>query len=98
MQAFMPAELQARSHGNSNIKVGRFEQDDALRSTKRYLILTYKAEFDQVLYPLPLCPEDSPTPAFFRSIIKRLQAEVQEAVQVLTLYIACALGYCVMAI
>ena len=98
MRTFLHAELQARSHGSSSPKVGPCQQDDAPRSTKRYLILTYKAAFDQILYPLPLCPEDNPTPDFFRSIIRRLRAEKQEAPQVLTLYIACALQPRVMAI
>ncbi|CAL5225262.1 g8055 [Coccomyxa viridis] len=75
------AELQTRSHESSNLRTDRLQQDDAPQSTKRYLILAYKAEFDQILYPLPLCPEHSPSPEFFRSIIKRIQAEKQATVQ-----------------
>ncbi len=76
------AELQMRSHGSSNLRTGPVQQDGAPQSTKRYLILAYKAEFDQILYPLPLCPEHSPSPEFFRNIIKGLQAEKQAALQV----------------
>ena len=57
-------------------------EDEGPRNAKRYLILAYRAEFDQIQYPLPLCPEDNPKPDFFRSIIKRLHAEKQAALQV----------------
>ena len=81
----MHAELQMRSHGSSNPRTAPLQQEDAPQTTKRYLILAYKAEFDQILYPLPLCFEDKPEPEFFKSFIKRLQAERQAAMQVQTL-------------
>lgn len=84
MHTCMHPELQARSHGSSKLEVRPFQQYDALQSDKRYLILAYKAEFDQILYPLPLCHEDCPKPDFFRGIIKRLQAEKRAAMQVQT--------------
>ena len=73
--------------------MGSPQQDGTLQSSKRYLILAYKAEFDQILYPLPLCHEDCPKPEFFRGIIKRLQAERQAAMQVWLLYLAWAPVY-----
>lgn len=46
-------------------------------STKRYLILTYAAQFDRVHYPLPLLHDDTPDPARLRGIIKELRGEVR---------------------
>ena len=43
---------------------------------KRYIILTYAAEFDRVHYPLPLLYED-PDPALMRDTILKLRQEVQ---------------------
>jgi len=76
------AELQVRSHEKTSARSGAMQQDDTPGNTKRYLMLAYKAEFDQIQYPLPLCPEHNPRPEFFRSVIKRLQAEKQAALQV----------------
>lgn len=53
--------------------------DDVFSSTsmsKRYLILTYAAEFDRVCYPLPLCPETEPDTAAMQRTILRLRHEV----------------------
>ena len=59
MLTFVHAELQAEESWKQQPQ----NRPSAIRtmlpqSTKRYLILAYKAEFDQVLYPLPLCAED----------------------------------------
>ena len=43
---------------------------------KRYLILTYTAEFDKVHYPLPLAFEDNPSPATLQRTIGRLRREI----------------------
>ena len=43
---------------------------------KRYLILTYVAEFDRVHYPLALPLEENPPPALLQATIERLRAEV----------------------
>lgn len=40
---------------------------------KRYLILTYAAEFDRVNYPLPLAFEETPSSAALLRTIKRLK-------------------------
>ncbi|GAX84244.1 hypothetical protein CEUSTIGMA_g11667.t1 [Chlamydomonas eustigma] len=45
-------------------------------SNKRYLILTYAAEFDRVHYPLPLLYDDNPDPTHLRQVITRLRAEL----------------------
>ena len=43
---------------------------------KRYLILTYTAEFDKVHYPLPLTFEEHPSPATLQRTISRLRREL----------------------
>ena len=43
---------------------------------KRYLILTYTAEFDKVHYPLPLSFEEHPSPATLQRTIGRLRREL----------------------
>lgn len=43
------------------------------RSPRRYLILTYCAEFDRVHYPLPLMVDESPTSDAMKQTIKRLR-------------------------
>lgn len=50
-------------------------------SNKRYLILTYAAEFDRVHYPLPLLYEESPDPARLKAIIVGLRAELDSLAQ-----------------
>ena len=53
------------------------QQSSALPSNnKRYLILTYAAEFDRVHYPMPLLPEDSPDPQRLKTIIRQLRAKL----------------------
>lgn len=44
-------------------------------NTKRYLILTYAAEFDRVHYPLPLARHD-PDPQRLQAIIRQLRAQL----------------------
>eukprot|EP00887_Chlorella_sp_A99_P001459 scaffold8.g1459.t1 len=51
----------------------------ASAQNKRYLILTYAAEFDRVHYPLPLQPEDSPDPQRLKAIIRQLRAQAGSA-------------------
>ena len=46
-------------------------------NTKRYLILTYAAEFDKVNYPLPLSFVDEPSVQDLKAIVLRLRAELQ---------------------
>lgn len=48
-------------------------------STKRYLILTYAAEFDRVHYPLPLAYEEEANPAALQQTIQRLRASLAAA-------------------
>jgi hypothetical protein len=47
-------------------------------NNKRYLILTYAAEFDRVHYPLPLMFEAHPDPDRMRHIIKELRAQLEQ--------------------
>jgi coiled-coil domain-containing protein 61 len=47
-------------------------------NNKRYLILTYAAEFDRVHYPLPLAYDEAPDPAHLRSIISKLRQELDQ--------------------
>lgn len=48
-------------------------------NNKRYLILTYAAEFDRVHFPLPLLYEDAPDPAGLKATIAELRAALEEA-------------------
>jgi len=48
-------------------------------SDKRYLILTYRAEFDKVHYPLPLPPDDRSEEETLRALVLRLRGELAEA-------------------
>jgi coiled-coil domain-containing protein 61 len=47
-------------------------------NNKRYLILTYAAEFDRVHYPLPLMFETNPDPERMRHIIKELRSQLED--------------------
>ncbi|GMH44351.1 hypothetical protein BSKO_12285 [Bryopsis sp. KO-2023] len=49
------------------------------RNNKRYLILTYSAEFDRVHYPLPLVYEENPDPVRLKEIIKELRSKLAKA-------------------
>ncbi|KXZ44868.1 VFL3 protein [Gonium pectorale] len=46
-------------------------------NNKRYLIMTYAAEFDRVHYPLPLLYEENPDPQHLKRIISQLRSEVE---------------------
>ena len=46
-------------------------------NNKRYLILTYAAEFDRVHYPLPLVYEENPDPERLKEIIRKLREEIE---------------------
>uniref|UniRef100_A0A061QVB8 Coiled-coil domain-containing protein 61 n=1 Tax=Tetraselmis sp. GSL018 TaxID=582737 RepID=A0A061QVB8_9CHLO len=46
-------------------------------NNKRYLILTYAAEFDRVHFPLPLLYEDNPDPETLKKTISALRADVE---------------------
>ena len=48
-------------------------------ANKRYLIMTYAAEYDRVHYPLPLAFEARPDPESLRSTIAGLRAELDAA-------------------
>jgi len=48
-------------------------------NNKRYLIMTYAAEYDRVHYPLPLAFEERPDPERLRATIAGLRAELDAA-------------------
>ena len=50
-------------------------------TNKRYLILTYAAEFDRVHYPLPLQFEEHPDPRRLKATIRQLRAQLAAAAQ-----------------
>jgi len=50
-------------------------------SDKRYMILTYRAEFDKVHYPLPLPLDERSPEEALRAMVGRLRAELAEARQ-----------------
>ena len=86
MKALPYTELQAKSHQRGNLKATNLhgQENDVPSDGKRYLILAYKAEFDSIQYPLPLCLEENPPPEFFRSMHRRLHAAKEAACQVST--------------
>eukprot|EP00736_Rhodelphis_marinus_P013663 Rmarinus@m.2307 len=47
-------------------------------NNKRYLVITYSAEFDRVRYPLPLHFVDRPTPDLLQNTVDRLLKEVRD--------------------
>jgi len=49
------------------------------QSDKRYLILTYRAEFDKVHYPLPLQLDEQSEEDTLRALVSRLRADLSEA-------------------
>lgn len=51
------------------------------QSDKRYLILTYRAEFDKVHYPLPLPMDEQSEEDALRAVISRLKMELADARQ-----------------
>jgi len=51
----------------------------AAQSDKRYLILTYRAEFDKVHYPLPLALEERSEEDTLKTLVSRLQGELGDA-------------------
>ena len=50
---------------------------NSIVGNKRYLILTYAAEFDRVHYPLPLMYEEYPDPEDLKRTIVRLRGALQ---------------------
>jgi hypothetical protein len=45
---------------------------------RRYLVLTYRTEFDRVHFPLPLLQHSRPDPAMLQRTVRALQAELQQ--------------------
>jgi coiled-coil domain-containing protein 61 len=73
--------LKARKAGNAAAGATQLGTKGVIPSNKRYLILTYAAEFDRVHYPLPLLYEESPDPARLKAIIVGLRAELDSLTQ-----------------
>jgi coiled-coil domain-containing protein 61 len=63
-------------------KTGAKQQPASLQAgrqyQKRYVILTYSAEFDRVHYPLPLGFEETPNVPALRRNIARLRRQLQD--------------------
>lgn len=51
----------------------------AAQSDKRYVILTYRAEFDKVHYPLPLPLDERSEEDVLRTMVTRLKSELSQA-------------------
>lgn len=51
----------------------------ASQSDKRYMILTYRAEFDKVHYPLPLAMDEQSEEDRLRSMVERLRTQLSQA-------------------
>ncbi len=76
--------LKARKASTAAAPGQQQQQQQARQSaanSKRYLILTYCAEFDRVHYPLPLLHEDIPDPARLMSTIQQLRRQLQRQQQ-----------------
>ena len=54
---------------------GQAKPSNAKLNNKRYLILTYAAEYDRVHYPLPLLFEDQPSVESLNATVARLKRE-----------------------
>ena len=65
-------QLRARKRGST------VPTDAPLPSDRRYLIVTYAAEFDRVHYPLPLDAETQPSRASLARQLRRCRARLQE--------------------
>ena len=65
--------------GTSAAAAAQPPQPAAQHSNKRYLILTYAAEFDRVHYPMPLQFEEHPDPRRLRATIRTLRAQLATA-------------------
>lgn len=57
---------QMRKNGSVN------KSTDPKITARRYLIMSYMAEFDKVLYPIPLNYNDHPSPDRLKLTIRRL--------------------------
>lgn len=66
----------AAGPGSLGVSTSSSFTSDAAAPGKRYLILTYTAEFDKVHYPLPLTYEEKPSPASLQRTINRLRREL----------------------
>ncbi|KRX10182.1 hypothetical protein PPERSA_08585 [Pseudocohnilembus persalinus] len=53
-------------------------QNNIQGNKKRYLIMTYCAEFDKVHYPMPLNYDENPDPEQLKSTVRRLRIELEE--------------------
>uniref|UniRef100_A0A7S1XTT5 Coiled-coil domain-containing protein 61 n=1 Tax=Phaeomonas parva TaxID=124430 RepID=A0A7S1XTT5_9STRA len=67
--------LKARKSGRPVGERGSPGSGSIAPNPKRYLIMTYAAEFDRVHYPLPLNFEPDPTPDSLNRTIRRLRGE-----------------------
>lgn len=56
------------------------------QSDKRYLILTYRAEFDKIHYPLPLALEERSEADTLKALVSRLQGELADARRAIVSY------------
>lgn len=67
--------LKTKRAGGASAAAHASSKGSSKTNNKRYLILTYAAEFDRVHYPLPLLHEDTPSPEAFKATIARLTRE-----------------------
>jgi coiled-coil domain-containing protein 61 len=76
--------LKARKIGNSSTSSVSVSASQSLSASsnrshlKRYLILTYKGEFDRVHYPLPLSFEEIPNTDALKRTIHRLRRQIED--------------------
>ena len=79
------ADLEALKSRRGSSKLGSGSVSSSLDAAagksagKRYLILTYTAEFDKTHYPLPLAYEATPNPASMQRTVNRLRRELRAA-------------------
>ena len=65
-------------------KRGRAESPGSKPQAKRYLILTYSAEFDRIHYPLALSYCGHPDPIKLQDTIRKLHAELDMATKLVS--------------
>lgn len=67
-------QLKARKSGSS--ATSSSSSSSSSKASKRYLILSYIADFDKVHYPLPLSMMDKPTQEALQRQVRRLRREI----------------------
>jgi hypothetical protein len=72
--------LEMKRKINSNVDQSQLSENDQKRSTRKYLIISYSNEFENVRYPLPLTLIDDPDSFILLRTIERLKNKIKKAI------------------